>query len=208
MILPCTFRTWILLIVITAAALLAAPLAVTAYVRHDQTPISYTLTDQGGKAFHSAMLDKPKLIFFGFTSCPDICPTTLQRMKQVKDGLAAAQLDVVPIFISVDPARDTPQVLKDYLASFDPDFIGLTGTETEIDAVMGRFGAIAKKVNDDNASDYLFNHSSMAYFADGNDVILDVLEHELTAEQMITRLKAAWPDHPQEAALKSKGKTL
>jgi protein SCO1 len=104
----------------------------------------FTLTDQDGRRVSDTQFaDKYRLIYFGYTFCPDICPTDLQKigagLRQFEGSDAARAARVQPIFITVDPARDTPDVLRRYVANFHPRLIGLTGTEPEIAAVARAF---------------------------------------------------------------------
>jgi protein SCO1/2 len=109
---------------------------------------------------------KAVLFSFGFTHCPNVCPTTLTHLTDVFRSLSSADRDHVQIaFISVDPTRDTPAQLKDYLSYFDPAFVGLTGTKDEIDRATGAFGASYAFVHKpgDPAEDYNVMHSSNVY---------------------------------------------
>jgi protein SCO1/2 len=124
----------------------------------------FELTDQDGrKVRDSAFAGKYRLIYFGYSFCPDVCPTDLQSI-----GLGLAQFEksdperarqVQPIFITVDPERDTPQVLKPYVAAFHPRLIGLTGSAAEIDDVKKRFAIFSATQQTEGASDYLVDHS-------------------------------------------------
>src|SRR6202041_1287760 len=96
----------------------------------------YTLTDQNGdKRSSSDFRGKYQLIYFGYSFCPDVCPTTLGVMSQALDKMGVDADRIVPIFITIDPARDTPPVLKQYMAAFGPRFVGLTGSAPAIAAV-------------------------------------------------------------------------
>ena len=124
----------------------------------------FTLIDQNGEKFSSTELaPNYQLVYFGFTTCPDICPVELQKMTTALKESGTAAQHVQPVFITVDPVRDTPEAMKKYLANFDPHFIGLTGTEKEIDDVLAAFKVYAAKVEDDTYSDYLVDHSSFIY---------------------------------------------
>ena len=111
----------------------------------------FELTDQNGKRLSSESLKgKPSAIFFGFTHCPEVCPTTLFDLTQDLEAMGpdAAKLNVV--FITVDPERDTPELMKTYLSSFDPRIVGLTGTEAEITAAAKEYKVYFKKVKTDS----------------------------------------------------------
>lgn len=125
----------------------------------------FQLTDKNGARFQSSTLDgKPYAVFFGFTNCPDICPTTLlDASNHLRDlGARADRLNIV--FISVDPERDTAEHLRAYLASFDPRIIGLTGTAKEIADVARTFRIIYEKVP--TSGGYTINHSASMLLID------------------------------------------
>jgi len=125
----------------------------------------FELTDQNGKRLSSESLKgKPSAIFFGFTHCPEVCPTTLFDLTQDLEemGPDAAKLNVV--FITVDPERDTPELMKTYLSSFDPRIVGLTGTEAEITAAAKEYKVYFKKVKTD--SDYTMDHTATIFLMD------------------------------------------
>ena len=125
----------------------------------------FTLTDQDGRRVSDTKFaGRYRLVYFGYTYCPDVCPTTLQKLmagyKAFADGNAEAAAKVQPIFITVDPARDTPAVMKEYVTAFSPKLIGLTGSEAEIAKVAKEFAVYYKKQKSDGASGYLLDHSS------------------------------------------------
>jgi protein SCO1 len=122
----------------------------------------FTLTDQTGKTVtDQTYKGKWLLVFFGFTFCPDVCPTTLNQVAQVMDRLGPLASQVQPLFITVDPARDTPPVLAQYTAAFDPRIVGLTGTPEEIAAAAKAYRVYYAKV--DQGGDYTMDHSAILY---------------------------------------------
>jgi len=126
----------------------------------------FTLTDQDGRAFSDRDLaGKPYLVFFGFTHCPDVCPTTLFDVSEVMRNLGPDADKTAALFISVDPERDTPAVLKDYLSSFDPHVRGLTGEPAQLAAVFKEFRVYYKKVPLEGG-DYTMDHSALVYLMD------------------------------------------
>jgi protein SCO1/2 len=126
----------------------------------------FHLEDQNGKTVSDAeMKGKPFLVFFGFTHCPDICPTTLFDISQVMKALGPDADRTGALFITVDPERDTPTVLKDYLSNFDPHLRGLTGDQTAINTAIKEYRVYAKKVPLDNG-DYTMDHTAMVYLMD------------------------------------------
>lgn len=123
----------------------------------------FELIDQNGKVFHSDKLKgKFSLIYFGFTYCPDICPTSLQKIVEVYTTLQKYQINIQFAFITIDPKRDTPLVLKEYLAHFNPQFIGLTGDEQQIKVAADIFKVYYAKVPGEG-DDYMLDHSSFLY---------------------------------------------
>src|SRR5581483_3913427 len=125
----------------------------------------FELTDQDGKKVTEANLKgQPTLIFFGFTHCPDVCPTTLFDVSEVFRALGDDK-KVAGYFVTVDPERDTPAVMKDYLQSFDPRLRGLSGTPAQIEAVEKAYRVYAKKVPT-SEGDYTMDHSALVYLMD------------------------------------------
>jgi cytochrome oxidase Cu insertion factor (SCO1/SenC/PrrC family) len=124
----------------------------------------FTLTDQDGQPFELTRLrGQVVLLFFGYTSCPDACPTTLSKLSRIYKLLGPDKDRVVTLFVSVDPQRDTPRVLKEYLKYFHVNSLGLTGTKEEIDAVVRRYGAKYEIEKTDSAAGYHINHSTDLY---------------------------------------------
>jgi protein SCO1/2 len=124
----------------------------------------FTLTNQdGGKTSDTDFKGKYRLIYFGYTYCPDVCPVDLQQigkaLKAFDKAEPARAAKLQPIFISVDPERDTPAVLKEYVAAFHPRLIGLTGTREQVAEVAKRYGGYYMKAERGGASGYLVDHS-------------------------------------------------
>jgi protein SCO1 len=135
-----------------------APIAMTSAVGGP-----FKLTDQNGKTITDAdMKGHAFLVFFGFTHCPDVCPTTLFDVSEVFRSLGPDGKDVRALFITVDPERDTPAVLKDYLSSFDPRIVGVTGDDASIAAAEKAYRVYAKKVPLDGGS-YTMDHTAIVY---------------------------------------------
>jgi len=126
----------------------------------------FALTDQSGQTVTEKSLQgKPTLIFFGFTHCPDICPTSLFEMSELLRALGKDADRVNVYFISVDPERDTVPVMKDYLSSFDPHLKGLTGDPATIAKVLTAYRVYAKKVPQKDG-DYTMDHTALIYLMD------------------------------------------
>jgi len=135
---------------------------------HASTPIEghFSLTDDNGDAVtQQSYTGRYTLIFFGYTYCPDVCPTTLQTVAGVMDRLADQADRVVPLFITIDPQRDTAAVLKDYVSNFHPALIGLTGSISDTTAAARSFRAYFAKVtpDPDAPESYLMSHSARLY---------------------------------------------
>jgi len=156
-----------------AIALLAA--TITGCGRPTETPPlegaaiggPFNLMGENGQPVASSSFDgRYRLTYFGYTFCPDICPTDVQTLMkgyqefERKDSIRAAK--VVPIFITLDPARDTPTVLRQWTDAFDPHLIGLTGTERQIDKVAKQFAIYFKREKPDADGAYLVDHARMA----------------------------------------------
>lgn len=126
----------------------------------------FQLTDQNGKAVTDQNLKgKPTLIFFGYTHCPDVCPTSLFEISEVLRAMGKDADKVNAVFISVDPERDTPATMKDYLSSFDPHLEGLSGDPAEIAKVITSYRVYAKKVPTKDG-DYTMDHTALTYLMD------------------------------------------
>lgn len=144
----------------------------------------FSLTDQfGQKVQESLFRGKVMLVFFGFTHCPEICPTTVKTLSEMMEALGDKANQVAPIFITVDPERDTPEVIRDYLANFDQRIVGLTGEPEELKAVQRAYKAYAAKAelpqeakvdagheghegHEGHGKDYTMDHSAYVYLMD------------------------------------------
>ena len=125
----------------------------------------FSLTDQDGRRVSEKdFLGRHMLVFFGFTYCPDICPTELQVMMAALDAMGPQGEEIQPVFVSIDPERDTPEVLKSYVENFGARLIGLTGTPEEIAAAAKAYRVYYAKAGDQSSPDsYLMDHSSIIY---------------------------------------------
>lgn len=149
---------------------------------------NFTLTDHSGNEFNSDLMKgRLSLVYFGFTFCPDICPTSLQKLTNVLTTLDKYQIDVLPIFITVDPSRDTQELLKEYLGHFHTKFLGLTGTEREIREVADLYKVFyAKSEGAKEAGDkYMIDHSSFVYLMDKNGRYLKHFYMTTKAEEIV-----------------------
>jgi protein SCO1/2 len=129
------------------------------------------------------------LVYFGYTHCPDACPTTLTDLAQALDQLPAAdRAKAVPIFITVDPARDTPQVMADYARAFGPQFIGLSGSPAAIKTVADEFRVYAAK-HPLKGGDYAVDHSSVIYVMGTDGAFIGVIPSPSSPADIADRLK-------------------
>ena len=147
----------------------------------------FTLVDQTGKTVTDAdYRGKPMAVFFGFTHCPEVCPTTLVQMANLTGKIGAAADPLQILLITVDPERDTPEQLALYLQSFDPRVVGLTGSRQQVDAALAAYKAYAKKIPTENG--YTMDHSASVYLmkADGGfRTMIDYHEDEASALEKV-----------------------
>lgn len=154
---------------------------------------AFTLVDQHGKT----VTDKDfagnyMLLFFGYTYCPDVCPTELQKMSRVMELLGEDKAaKIQPVFISVDPERDDPQTVKDYVGNFHDRLIGLTGSQEQIDAVKKAYKVYSSKVEMEgmDADNYMMNHSSFMYLMSPDGANVALYPAKDTAEQVAEDIK-------------------
>lgn len=154
----------------------------------------FELTNQNGQRVRNADFDgKYRLIYFGFTYCPDVCPVDLQLVGQAmrklekEDPSLAAK--VQPIFITVDPDRDTPPVMKQYVAAFHPRLIGLTGSKEEIAAVAKRYGVYFQKEGDAADKEYLVDHSRILLLFGPAGEPISIVPHDKGADAIAADLE-------------------
>jgi cytochrome oxidase Cu insertion factor (SCO1/SenC/PrrC family) len=154
----------------------------------------FTLVNGAGETVTDAdFRGRYMLVYFGYTFCPDVCPTTLQIMGQALDKLGEAGKDVVPVFISVDPARDTPEVVGDYVRHFHERMVGLTGSEAQVAAAAKAYKVYYAKAEETTAGggdDYLVDHSSIVFLMGPDGGYLAHFTHSDTAEEMAAGIRA------------------
>lgn len=137
----------------------------------DVTGASYAkdfeLTDHNGKVRHlTDFKGKVVVMFFGYTQCPDVCPTSMAELAEVKKALGADGDKLQGLFVTVDPARDTPEVLKGYMENFDPTFLALYTTPEKLEALAKDFKVYYKRVNGQTPTSYTMDHSAGSYIYD------------------------------------------
>jgi protein SCO1/2 len=149
----------------------------------------FTLTDQDGKTRTPAdFRGRFLLIYFGYSFCPDVCPTTLAEMGAALDNLGPKKSRVVPLFITIDPERDTPKVLKGYMRSFGSNFAGLTGTMKEIEQVTREYHVYIKKRPLPGGS-YSMDHSGVIYLMGPDGKFVTYYEDELGPDKIADDLR-------------------
>ena len=150
----------------------------------------FTLTDQDGNTFHlKDHRGQIVLLFFGYLSCPDICPMTISKLSRVYDLIGEKRDNVLTLFVSVDPERDTPEKIKEYLSYFKLKTVGLTGTKAEIDKVVSAYGASYEKVKVDSAAEYLIDHSDYVYLIDGEGRVNALIHTEDKVQKIAGLIK-------------------
>jgi protein SCO1 len=151
----------------------------------------FELVDQDGRMVRAEDLrGKYQLVFFGFTSCPDVCPMTLTNITAALEELGPDADLVHPLLISVDPARDTPAVLKEYLGPFDPRIIGLTGSADQVAAALKSFRVYASRRELDG-NDYTVDHSTFIYLMDKNGEYLSHFSASAEVEALTAGIRKA-----------------
>jgi cytochrome oxidase Cu insertion factor (SCO1/SenC/PrrC family) len=149
----------------------------------------FRLTDQAGKSVSDAdFRGRYMLVYFGYSFCPDVCPTTLGVMAQALEKLGADSARIVPIFITVDPARDTPKVLADYMKAFGPGFVGLTGSDAQIKAAEKEYRVYAAKRPLENGN-YGMDHSSVIYLMGPAGKMISFYDEAISPDDLAKDLK-------------------
>jgi protein SCO1/2 len=151
----------------------------------------FSLTDEHGKPVTDATYRGHwMLVYFGYTFCPDVCPTDLQHIATALDKLGPQATDITPLFITVDPARDTPATLADYTKLFDPRIIGLTGTPAQIAAAAKAYRVYYAKVTPKDSTTYLMDHSSFMYLMGPDGKFRALFQQDMTPQQLADAIHA------------------
>jgi protein SCO1 len=149
----------------------------------------FSLVDKNEKKIHKFnLMGKPTILFFGFTHCPDVCPTTLNTLSTLLEKLGDDKNKFNIYFISVDPERDNTKILRDYLSSFDSKINGLTGDPKQIQILTSQFGIYVKKVLQNNG-DYTMDHSAMMLLLDKNTKLVSTLTYQESQSVALDKLK-------------------
>lgn len=149
---------------------------------------AFTLVDETGKTVTDKdVITKPSLVYFGYTFCPDVCPLDNARNADAVDILEEKGIEVTPVFISIDPERDTPEVVRDFTDNLHPRMIGLTGTPEQVKAASLAYKTYFKK-QDSGDEFYLMDHSTFTYLVLPEKGFVDFFQRDDTAEQMADRV--------------------
>jgi protein SCO1/2 len=165
----------------------------------------FTLVDHHGKTVTERdFLGRHMLVIFGYTNCPDICPLTLNTLTEVLDKMGGEAAKIRPVFVTVDPRRDSPAVIREYLKNFHPSFVGLTGTAQQVTAAKRTFRIYSqinhagdehtedgghKDNHKSDSDDYLVDHSSISYLMGPDGAFKTFVRHNAGADAMLAKLK-------------------
>ena len=149
----------------------------------------FTLTDQNGNTVTEAALKgHPSVMYFGYTYCPDVCPTTLADLTQWMGDLGTDADKLKVYFITVDPERDTQDVMASYMQAFDPRFIALTGTRPEIDTIVKAYHIYAHKVPGADGS-YTMDHTATVFLLDSKAALVSTIDYQEKTDKALAKLK-------------------
>ena len=148
----------------------------------------FELTDEtGARVIDTEVIDRPTLVYFGYTFCPDVCPLDVVRNAEAVDLLAEIGHQVRPVFITVDPDRDTAQVVASYTDAMHEDMLGLTGSSAEIKAVLASYGGSAAKLLSDTPDYYLMSHSTLSYLMLPGEGLVALFTRQLGPEELAAK---------------------
>ncbi|MGL4397196.1 MAG: SCO family protein [Hyphomicrobium sp.] len=155
----------------------------------------FSLTDHTGKRVtEKDFLGRPMLVFFGFTHCPDICPSGLQVISAAIDKIGAKADELVPVFITLDPARDTPEKLSEYVKSFHPRIVGLTGSAEDVAAAAKTYRVFYQKIDDEkNPGAYTIDHAAIIYLMGKDGAFVSLVPHTTNVDQVAAVIEKALP---------------
>lgn len=147
----------------------------------------FTLTTHTGETItQDSWPDHYKMIFFGFTYCPDVCPTKLRKISQVlKDLNPVVVSRIQPLFITIDPNRDTVEQMANYVSLFHEDIVGLTGTQEQIDHVIDGFKVFAQKRDGNTPDSYMMDHSAFTYLMSPDNKLVDIMGYNTSHDEMV-----------------------
>lgn len=182
-------------IVLWVLVVVAAIAATALYLfRPPQRPLGingqeFALTSTKGGSFTQAdLVGTPSLIFFGYTFCPDVCPTTLAETTVWRAQLGLSADDLRIIFVTVDPERDTTEMVKAYVEGFDPSVIGLVGTPEETEKAKAAFGVFSEKAGDVESEFYLVNHTALTFLIDDDGSFQGTIAYEEASDTALAKI--------------------
>lgn len=149
----------------------------------------FEMIDQNGKTVTQADYPDYKLIFFGFTHCPAICPTELQKITLALETLGDAGNIITPIFVTLDPERDTPEQIKEYLGNFHPRMVGLTGSAEQVTRIKDNFRVFSRKVEAEFMDGYMVDHSAFTYLMDRENKMIAIYPSSDSAQDIADDIK-------------------
>ncbi|MDT8376666.1 MAG: SCO family protein [Mariprofundaceae bacterium] len=165
--------------------------------RYPEIKLAFTLHSSDGPVSFSDTRGKVGLLFFGYAHCPDICPATMVNFGQVLDLLSESERSKVKaLFISVDPSRDTPEIMKKYVGFFHPDIIGLTGSAEEVEAAAKSFMVAVEKEEPNELGNYSVAHSSYVFITRPDGGLGALIGHQDSVEEIAEQLRywMKWAD--------------
>ena len=180
-------RAWLLSLCLFAGAAAGADKLKSGVFEPPRAAPEIALTAADGGAFKLANYrGKVVVLEFGYTHCTDVCPVSLATLAQARKKMGAEAAGLQVVFITVDPARDTAPHLRAYLAKFDPTFVGLTGSQAQVDAVLKAYGISAtRKMIEGSKTDYTMHHSSYLYFVDRQGMLRALMPFGRPADEMV-----------------------
>lgn len=188
---PLLYITGLLAITIAVVVLFRKPYAFHGTVINPPLPVTDFML-QTGKAETFRLSDargKIVMLFFGYTSCPDVCPVTLATFKQVHERIGDDAQQIAFVMITADPERDTPEKVKTYVSQFNPDFIGLSGNLSNLEKIWQELGVFVEKQDTNSAAGYLVSHTSSVYVLNQNGSLLITFPYGTTAIDMASDLE-------------------
>ena len=151
---------------------------------------AFSLTDQtGATVTEAALKGHPSALFFGYTFCPDVCPTTLSDLTLYLSKLGPDGDKLKVYFVTVDPERDTQKTMADYLRAFDPRITGLTGSRLAIDQILKAYKVYSKKVPGENGAPYTMDHTATVYLLDKNAALVGTVDYQENPDDALAKLK-------------------
>ncbi|HUM26910.1 MAG TPA: SCO family protein [Anaerolineales bacterium] len=187
---PLLYIAGILAITTVVVVLFQKPYTFHGTVLTPPLPVTdFTLQTGESETFSlSAARGKLVLLFFGYTSCPDVCPTTLAELRQASENLGDDARNIQVVMVTADPERDTPEKMKAYVAHFDPNFIGVSGNLADLESLWEELGVFVEKEDTGSAAGYLVSHTSSVYVLDRNGDLILMFPYGTTAADIASDL--------------------